>query len=539
MVMNTVYKALVENARKYGSHPYLHIPSAATAHYQESEVTLSFREMLDRVELCSSVYKAAGYGECHRVALAMEHRADFFIHWFALNRLGASVVPVNDEHTYDEIAYLLDNSEVCLLVTFSEKVEKLQQSAKQADLFIPVISVENFSTLPAAQSRAESALPDEHSECALLYTSGSTGRPKGCILSNEYFLECGRWYVNLEGLCKQERGVERLITPLSLVHMNAMACSAMAMLMSGGCLIQLDRFHPKTWWQTVRNTGATIIHYLGVMPAILLNMPESENDDFKGQIKFGFGAGVNPEHHEPFERRFGFPLIEAWAMTESGTVSSIIANLEPRKVGVSCIGKQSALMEIILINERGKEVPRGQPGEALIRATGDNPRKGFFSGYYKNKFANDEIWQGGWLHTGDVLSQDEEGYFYFVDRKKNIIRRSGENIAALEVEAILAKDPVVEELAVTAVADELRGEEVMACITLRKGTKANNEVAQEIFRRSIRMLSYYKAPGYIAFVEKLPLTPSQKLSRVQIKKLASELIDKENCFDLRRFKKRK
>ena len=118
-----------------------------------------------------------------------------------------------------------------------------------------------------------------------------------------------------------------------MVHMNAMACSTMGMMMSGGCIIQLDRFHPKSWWETVSATKASIIHYLGVMPAILLNMSRDDNE-VTGHVRFGFGAGVNPRHHQPFEDRFGFPLIEGWAMTESGCAGAIIANKEPRPRGL-------------------------------------------------------------------------------------------------------------------------------------------------------------------------------------------------------------
>ena len=131
-------------------------------------------------------------------------------------------------------------------------------------------------------------------ECALLYTSGSTGQPKGCMLSNEYFLGFGRWYRDVGGYCDLKPGKERLLTPLPLVHMNAMAVSTMGMLMTGGCLIQLDRFHPATWWQTVAQSGATFVHYLGVLPAILLALPETDTETAH-QVKFGFGAGCKSQ----------------------------------------------------------------------------------------------------------------------------------------------------------------------------------------------------------------------------------------------------
>ena len=120
-----------------------------------------------------------------------------------------------------------------------------------------------FARAPtAARDRA----PDPDSECALLYTSGTTGRPKGCVLSNDYFLRCGRWYTEIGGLCTLRPGEDRLITPLPMTHVNAMAYSTLAMVLTGGCIIPLDRFHPRSWWQTVRDSKATILHSLGVMP---------------------------------------------------------------------------------------------------------------------------------------------------------------------------------------------------------------------------------------------------------------------------------
>jgi len=328
-----------------------------------------------------------------------------------------------------------------------------------------------------------------------------------------------------------------LLTPLPVVHMNAMACSTMVMILTGGCIVQLDRFHPKTWWQTVAESRASVIHYLGVMPAILLNLPETEQEA-RHRIKFGFGAGVNPSHHQPFESRFGFPLIEAWAMTESGCAGAIIANREPRHVGTSCFGKPSDAIEVKLVDEDGVEVAFGEPGELLVRAAGENPRKGFFTQYLKNPEATAETWADDWLHTGDVVRFGEDGQLHFVDRRKNVIRRSGENISSLEVEAALSTHPAIDQVAVAPVPDEFRGDEVMACVILAPGNDGNLHTAQQIFDHCYEALVYYKAPGYIAFVKQLPLTASQKPQRGELKILCRELVEKGQCLDLRELKKR-
>ena len=535
--MPSVYQVFRDSVNRFQEQPFLHIPATATRSYQQGPVDFSYGEAGDLIEAFKTQYQNAGYGVGHRVALLLENRAEFFLHWLALNGLGVSVVPVNGEMSLEEKGYLLSHSEACVGIVLPSHLDSLQAAVDAADLDLPLVDVYQLEQLPAAVTPASSTAIDESTECALLYTSGSTGKPKGCVLSNDYFLTSGRWYAELGGLCALEAGKERLLTPLPMVHMNAMACSTTAMIITGGCIVQLDRFHPKTWWQTVNDSRATVIHYLGVMPAILLNLPETEVET-QHQVKFGFGAGVNPSHHQPFEERFKLPLIEAWAMTESGCGGAIIANHEPRHIGTSCFGRPSDAIEVKLVDEEGHEVPQGEPGELLVRAAGPNPRKGFFTEYLKNPEATAETWADNWLHTGDVVRFGDDGQLHFVDRRKNVIRRSGENISSLEVEAALSTHPSIDQVAVAPVPDEIRGDEVMACVVLTPETEANEQTALAIFQHSYDALVYFKAPGYIAFVDKLPLTASQKPQRGELKTLCRQLVNEADCIDLRDRKKR-
>jgi len=241
----------------------------------------------------------------------------------------------------------------------------------------------------------------------------------------------------------------------------------MAAILSGGCIVQLDRFHPRTWWQSVRDSRATIVHYLGVMPAMLLAAPASELDR-QHKVRFGFGAGVDARHHATFEERFGFPLLEAWAMTETGAGACVMAHREPRHVGTNCFGRIPPNVEARIVNEKGVDCGIDVPGELLVRATGADARRDFFIGYLKDAPATEAAWADGWFHTGDVVRRSAEGDFHFVDRRKSVIRRSGENISALEVESVLNQRPAVAASGVAATPDTVRGDEVLACIVLRK-----------------------------------------------------------------------
>jgi acyl-CoA synthetase (AMP-forming)/AMP-acid ligase II len=357
------------------------------------------------------------------------------------------------------------------------------------------------------------------------------------VLSNAYFMRCGTWYATLDGHCTLRAGEERLITPLPMVHVNAMAFSTLAMVLRGGCNIPLDRFHPRSWWESVRESGATILHSLGVMPTMLLGLDPSPLDRAH-QVRFGFAPAVDPRYHAQFEERFGIPMIDAWSMTETGAGGVVIANREPRHVGRSCFGRTGDLMEMRLVDQEGRDVSDETPGELLVRAVGADKRAGFFTEYLKDAAATEAAWADGWFHTGDVVRRDAEENLYFVDRWKNVIRRSGENIAAVEVESVLRRHPMVREVACTAVPDELRGEEVFACVVPRGTPDDPARIAAEITRLALEELAYFKAPGYVAFVDHLPLTSTNKMQRGELKAMAAALPGSDACFDLRAMKKR-
>lgn len=540
--MTTVYNEFLKTGSKLSSQAFLHIPRQAAGEYHDEPVDYTYEQALRAADVLSEQYAGAGYGRGMRVAVMLDNRAEFFLHLLALNKLGVSVVPVNSGFLPREIAYVINHSDACLVLCLPCHRDKVRTALAGQDADIPVTDTESMTRLPPCDGTAQPGAPDKDTEVAVLYTSGTTGTPKGCMLSNEYFTCMGEWYAGIDGYCRLAYGEERMLTPLPLVHMNAL-CSMMAMIMSGGCIIQLDRFHASTWWETVRESGATCLHYLGVIPAILLNQPETEHDNVGRQVKFGFGAGVDPKHLQRFEERFGFPLVEGWAMTETGTYVCITANKEPRHIGTRCIGKAPESVEYRLVDEQGNDVARGEPGELLIRARGDNPRKGFFSGYYKNPEETARVWEGGYFHTGDVVRVSEDGSFHFVDRRKNIIRRSGENIAAVEVENVLFQHPAVANCAVTPVYDETRGEEVGACIILTESLKArfadDRDTAETLFGFCAEHLVYYKVPAWYLFVTEMPMTASQKLQRGEIKALANRLVEEGRCIDLRTRKRRK
>ncbi len=536
----TVHQAFQDTAARHPEAPFVCILPETAQVYGIEAGELTYGDAAHRIEGLRTAYAAAGYGHGHRAGLLLENRPAFLLHWFALNALGVSVVPINADLRAAELSYLIGHAELALAVALPARHASLREAAQDAGRQVVLMGPDDAPPPAPGPAPHRDTPPGIQTECALLYTSGTTGKPKGCILPNRYFLHAGDWYAGIGGLAALQVGRDRMLTPLPLVHMNAMAYSVMAMVMTGGCLIPLDRFHPRTWWDSVRDSRATIVHYLGVMPAMLMKAAPTPADH-QSVVRFGFGAGVDRTLQADFEARFGFPLLEAWAMTETGAGAVVIANREPRHVGTHCFGKPEPDVDVRIVTDQGEDAATDEPGEMWVRHAGDDARAGFFAGYLKDDAATQEAWREGWFHTGDVVRRGPDGSLHFVDRKKNVIRRSGENIAAVEVEGVLLRHPAVKAVAVAAVPDAVRGDEVLACIVpeaMPADAAAREALAREIVQWSLGQLAYYKVPGFVAFLPALPLTSTNKIQRGELKSLAPTLPGTPDCVDTNAMKKR-
>lgn len=534
----TVFEAFMATAQTAPDGAFLCAPPAPGRAYHPDGIELTYGQTRAAVLGLREQYAAAGYGHGHRVALLLENRPEFFLHYLALNALGVSVVPINPDYRHDEMRYQMEHSEADLAVVIAARVADLEAVAREQARPLPVVSAEGMpACLPRPGPAPRPGSPGLTTETSLLYTSGTTGRPKGCILSNFYYLNNAAWYRDLGGRVRFEHGRERILNPLPLFHMNAQALTATCAILTANCLAQPERFSPGRWWKDVVTSKATIIHYLGVMPPLLLNQAPAP-EERAHRVKFGIGAGVEPALHARFEERFGFPLIEVWGMTETGRIYGDVH--EPRQITTRAFGRPFGGFEARVVDDKDQEVPRETEGELLVRWGGpEGPRHGFCAGYLKNPEATEEAWRGGWFHTGDVVRQASDGMLHFVDRKKNIIRRSGENIAAAEVEACLQAHEAVAQVAVVAVLDEIRDEEVMACVVPMAGVTADGRLGQRLQDWCLQRLAYFKAPGWILFVERLPTTGTQKVQKAQIFPRGEDPRRQPGALDLRERKKRR
>jgi len=529
----TIGQAFEDAAAKFAKKDFLVLPRDPDRPYDPGGRTLTYSAAAALIAGYRKALQAAGYGRGHRIALLLGNRLEIMALKLAMNGLGVSWVPVNPDYRPAELGYLLQDSGAAFLIAGQEFMELAAAGVAESGRDMPLVTLADGWTPPPAPSPAQAGATTPSDEASLLYTSGTTGKPKGCILSHEYELEVGRWYAAIGGVMALAPD-ERIYNPLPLFHLNAAVVSFFGLMLTGGCQIATARFSARRWGPEIRETQATAAHYLGIVIPALMNLPPGPEDRDHG-LRWAAGAGVEPSLHGPFEERFGYPLVELWGMTE---MCRVFADAEePRSIHTHAFGRPRPGVEVRVVDQNDNDVPPGTPGEMLLRHSAETPRKGAFSGYLNLPEATEEAWRGGWLHTGDTVTQDETGLVYFVDRKKNIIRRSGENIAAAEIEAVLQARDDVAQVAVLAVEDEMRDEEVMACIVPQDET-GDAAFARRLFDHCFEKLAYYKAPGWVVFVNDLPVTGTQKISKHLIFKDGEDPRARASAYDLRDLKRR-
>ena len=530
----TMQAVLAEATRRFADRPLLVVPANDQREWHPDGYQISFAGAAQEVDRLSLAYRQSGFGHGHRIALLLENRPEHLLHKLALNALGSCCIPINPDYRSAEIGYLLSHSKPDLAVISTSRTGQFGEGLARSAWRPEVVTLEDFGPgLPAPLRPPVAAPVTSAAAASILYTSGTTGRPKGCVLSQGYELASGAWYASRGGLASFNEG-DRIFNPLPLYHVNSSVLSFTCALLTGNCQIQSDRFRAQRWWREIAVTGATVVHYLGVIVPMLLGQAP-DPDERRHQVRFGIGAGVEPQLHSRFEQRFGFPLIEIWGMTEM--VRILIDNEPPRHVGTRAFGRAQPGIQARIVDEADRDVPDGTAGEFLIRHSRASPRRHFFSGYLDDEAATEAAWRGGWFHTGDVVKRDGDGVFYLVDRRKNIIRRSGENIAAAEIEALLQAHPWVKQVAVMAVPDELREEEVLACVVPASDTDRAT-LARVLFAYCYENLAYFKAPGWVYVLDELPTTGTQKIQKHLIFPSGTDPRTHSEIVDFRPLKKR-
>ncbi|MFC4944421.1 AMP-binding protein [Pseudonocardia sp. GCM10023141] len=455
-----------------------------------------------QVERCTAdraaVLAAHGIGAGDRVAVLLRNVPDFPLTWLALARLGAVMVPVNVTYRSHDAGHLVRDSGTRLVVTAREFSEVATA------LGVPVLLVED---LPAAGARPplDGAGPDDLLN--VQYTSGTTGLPKGCLLTHRYWTQLAAGMVS---------GYPRLgaddvlltCQPFSYIDPQWNVATA---LHAGARLVVLDRFHPTTFWAAVREHAVTYFYCLGLMPTLLLRMPPDPLDRMH-QVRAVQCSAIPRALHAALEQRWGVPWTEAFGMTETGADLRVDAADHDRTVGTGCIGRPMPYREVRVVDAGGHDVAAGETGQMLLRGPG------MMLGYHglPSPFVD------GWFATGDLVHRDGAGLVHYAGRLKDMIRRSGENISAAEVEDVLARHPAVRLAAVVPVPDELRGEEVKAYVV------ATGDVhPRELAAHCAELLAPFKVPRYWELRTELPLTPSERVAKGRLPRTAAGAHDRQ------------
>lgn len=533
---STVYELFTQTADRAGDRAMLCYPPTEGRGYCEEGLEVSYSDARARIDALAERYQAAGYRAGHRVALAAGNMPDHFWHYLALNAIGATAVTLNPDYRASEMAFGIKFPESSLVVAAPRCAAIVREAVATLDAPVPVFDLSDpDAPIPPPGRGPHDAPADPSARIALIiFTSGTTSRPKGCMISNASCLAAGESYGDAGGAVSFRDGGDRLYIPLPAFHMNVSVFTLTSLIKKGNCLIMQDRFRASQWWKDLVAARATCFHYLGIIPPLLVNAPEQPEEKLH-QIRYGYGAGIEPAVRDAFEARFGISLVEAWGMTE--TSRAIMNNDEPRSREARAFGRPRPPWEVRIVDDNDEDKPFGTPGELIVRAAGPDPRHGFFSGYVNQSDQTEEAWRGGWFHTGDICRQDADGMLYFVDRKKNIIRRSGENIAAAEIEDALIELDAVNAVAVLAVEDEMHDEEIMACIVSPAGRSITRETAVVIQRELVGRLGAAKLPAWIAFRDALPITGTQKVQKGSLFPDGTDPRKDPGSFDLREEKR--
>ncbi len=478
--------------------------------FGDEEVT--YAEFGRKTNQAAQALLQIGIQKGDRVCLMLSNRPEFLYLWFGLAKIGGVLVPVNTAFKEKEATYIVNHSEATAVITeaaFSGVIGPLLShcpSVRHAITLDPP-SDDRFTAYEDLLKETGDGPPrvaiSEDDLLSIIYTSGTTGRPKGAMHCHRTYILAGWAFTKRLDLNPNDR----VMAFMPLFHINAQIYSAMGCLAAEAGLILLPRFSLSGFWRDARRYRATKFNCPIAAAYLLAKQPPSPQDR-EHDLEMVFMGPLKEDLAKTFEDRFGIIPIDGYGMTEC---PNICQNPHDglRKVGSMGVpatfpDPSIPLTRMRLVDDEDRPVPVGTVGEVTVQS----PL--LTLGYCKAPEQTAEAMKGGWFHTGDYAYRDEDGYYYFVDRKKDIIRRRGENISSAEVESVLLAHPDVLEAAVIPVPSELGEDEVKACIVLQAQVNLKPEsVAQWCEER----LARFKVPRYIEIRDSLPKTPTQKVEK--------------------------
>src|SRR3954471_21104659 len=479
------------------------------------EGTLTYAELDRASDIVAGNLAARGIAGGDAVGLQLPNVPEFAVALYGILKAGAVAVPMNVLNKAPEVAFFLTDARAQAMITAAECAAEGLLGAELAgvqnayvvgpyDLGQAHTRPHDFAelTLPIP-GRAPFVQRDPGDAAILLYTSGTTGKPKGVELTHfQLYMNAN---AHVDGFEMDSDTV--VIAVMPLFHALGLSGILNATVSTAGTVVLVRRFDPLKVLEAIEKNHATLLHGVPTMYHALLNHPRAADFDTTSlRICGSAGAPIAAELLDSFEKTFDVVILEAYGLTESGPVATFNRrhNRKPYSIGTPVWG-----VEVEIWDEAQNQLPLGRHhiGELVIR--GHNT----MGGYLNNTQATEDAFAGGWLHTGDLGYQDEDGFFFIVDRKKEMIIRGGYNVYPREVEDVLYGHPAVDEVAVVGIPDERLGEEVKAFVTLKAGAEATTE---EIVAFAKARVAAYKYPRQVEIIRALPKSPTGKILKKEL-----------------------
>jgi crotonobetaine/carnitine-CoA ligase len=490
---------------------------------------ITYGDFMSRCRRAAAMFRDLGIRHGDRVCIFLPNVPEVLYTWFGLSLIGGITVTINTAYRRDETAYILNNAEATAVVAHDSLIDVASAAADLAPCVLHRLWVGDgsapdgwtpFTKLLNGSTEIAELPPVSPTDLSMLqYTSGTTGNPKGVEVTHQMYVAAGQGFA----LWTQAATDDRFFTCLPYFHANAQYYSTMGTLASGATLVVQDRFSASRFWQQVRDARATVVNFIGMMmPVLSKNDPSPDDADNPVRLFYGSPA-FSPEFLAEFEQRFGTDIIVGFGMTETcyGTIEDIRGERRPNSSGLPRQHPDPSFGNTVrIVDDAGVPVPNGQPGEITIQNPATMP------GYWRNAEQTVESLRDGWLFTGDLGWLDDDNFLYFVDRKKDVIRRRGENISSQEVEDVIKRHESVLDCAIIAVPSELGEDEVKAYVTPRPGASVAPE---EVVYWCAEHLAYFKVPRYIEIRDELPRTPSLRVRKDVLRQEREDLIS--GCFD--------
>ncbi len=482
--------------------------------------TFTFYEVDIESNRLAHGFRALGVRQGDTVTTILDNSVDAILVWFAINKLGAISVPVNTAYKGEFLRHQLNDSGSKLVIAESDYAERVLMIADGLNDFKILLhrgaspnggaSTFDVRTLDEARSKDTDPLDiviKPGDLAMLIYTAGTTGPSKGCMISHNYAINLARQIIRASGRTQQD--VQW--TALPLFHMNATSTTILASLLTGGKAAVYKRFSVSNFWPEMERTGATIVSLLGSMVPLLAEAADNEAAArCFGQLRVVLGTPFPQGLQDKWRTRFGTHNmgVNSYGISEASVITTLTHGIVPAP---DSSGKRSEDFDVMIVDDDDNDLPPGQAGEVICR-----PRKPhvMFEGYWKRPADTLKIMRNLWLHTGDIGRFDEHGFFYFVDRKKDYLRRRGENISSFEVENTFRAHPAIEDVAVHAVLSDLTEDDVKVTAVLKPGESVSEE---QLCLWAVDRLPYFAVPRYIEFRQELPRNPIGRILKYQLR----------------------